>query len=325
MTVDLRQFGGVLYVRAGGDPNDPADQMYNFGVMGRPGIEGPIVGDTAPNLYDVAPHMQGAWDGKSDVCPHDAVRKVLGGPMPPQMQPKGTCGGRTGKMAGQVLQCVMVAFGKQATYRPVSHAWLYALARMEYGMLGGGDGVPDGSIPPIMAKYGLLHAEEAGDTKDYGSGSDDLAAKWGGRGGPPKDMFDKAADNKVLPNLVKVRSIREYMDGAASGGVGLVSSMRGFTMTRDAKGRCAARGTWAHYMETEGGAMIDGHLHIPIAQSWGKDVPNGPMIQDGRWPNHVFAADSDIVERDMIRGGSLHLIFGFPLWDEKAIINWRDI
>lgn len=329
--IDYRTVGGVLFVRDGGDRNNPDDVIWNFGVMGRPGIQGPCVADNAPNLYDVAPHIQGAWDGKSSVCCHDAARKVLGKPMPPQHQPRGTCGGRTGKMAGQLMQCVLIAAGRVATYHPVSHAWLYYLARREYGMLGSGDGVPDGSIPPVMAKYGLLHAEEAGDTRDYGDGSDDLAARWGGRSGAPREMFDLAEDNKVSATLVKVRSLQELCDGYAAGGVGLVSSMRGFAMTRDADGYCAARGSWAHYMTGSGFTVANDSRDIyekvrPVKdQSWGRNTPSGPQVEEGRWPDFSFATDGRVVERDMIRNGSFHLIFGFELWDESKVINWRDI
>lgn len=326
MATDFRECGGILYVRDGGDPNDPADQLWNFGVMGQPGIQGPVVGDSSiPNLYDVAPHVAGRWDGKTSICVHDAVRKVLGKDMPPQLQPKGTCGGRTAKMGGQLLQCVMIAAGKSASYKPVSHAWPYALARMDYGMLGSGDGVPDGSIPIVLQKYGYLHAEEAGDTKDYGAGSDDLAAKWGGRGGPPRDLFKLAEDNKVAANVVKVRSLTELYDGYAAGGVGMVSSARGFDGPRNAEGECPARGTWYHYMTGSGVSVVRGRARPVIDQSWGKNNPKGPLVEDGRWPDHCFAADPDIVLRDMIQRGSFHLVFSFPLWDEEEVIDWRKI
>lgn len=325
--VDFREFGGVMAVQAGGDPNDPDAVTWNFGVMGQPGLDGPIIESNAPFLYDVAPHIQGRWDGKTSICCHDAGRKVLGQPLPAQLQPRGTCGGRTGKRAGEHLQTLLIAAGRQAKFHKVSHAWLYALARREYGMLGGGDGVPDGSIPPVMAKYGLLHAEESGDLNDYGSGSDDLAAKWGGRGGPPTAMFKVAEDNKVEANLVRVRSFQELADGYAAGGVGLVSSNRGFTMERDSLGRCAAKGSWSHYMTGSGIVMLGGRPYPTIDQSWGRNVPSGPTIEGGRWPDYTFAADMDVVVRDMINGGSFHLIFGFQLWDETQVIdvNWLDI
>lgn len=331
--LDLRRFGGVPVVPMGADVNevlrdDPDAVQWNFGVMGRVGLSGPVVESGAPNFYDVAPPKAvGRWDGKTTVNPHAAARKVLGKDMPAQMQPRGTCGGRTGKMAGQLLQCVLIAAGKQAAaYKPVSHAWLYALARKDYGMLGSGDGVPDGSIPIVMAKYGLLHAEEAGDTKDYGAGSDNLAVKWGGRGGPPQEMFAVAADNKVENTLVKVRSVQEYADAAFAGGIGLVSSMRGFTMERDAEGVCAPRGTWAHYMTTSGIYALRNRTIIPVVQSWGNDTPSGPLLggQDG-WPDYVFGADAAVVERDMMLRGSLHMIFSYPLWDTKQLIDWRRV
>lgn len=322
---DFRSVGGVLFVRAGGDPDNPDDQLWNFGVMGRPGIDGPCISDNAPALYDVAPHVQGRWDGKTTICCHDAAMKVLGKHLPAQQQPRGSCGGRTGKRALEHLQCILMAAGRQAKFHKVSHAWPYALARREYGMLGSGDGVPDGSIPVVLQKYGALHIEESGDTNDYGAGSDDLAVKWGGKNGPPKEMFQLAADNKVEATVVKVRSFQELADGYASGGVGLVSSMRGFTMARDAKGRCSAKGSWAHYMTGSGVMVIDGRSYGAIDQSWGTNVPSGPRIEDGRWSDYSFAADWETIEQDMIKQGSFHLIFGFALWDESAIIDWSQI
>lgn len=319
---DMRSVGGVLYVRDGGDANNPADQHWNFGVMGQPGIEGPIIADSAPNFYDVAPNAQGRWDGKTSICCHDAARKVLGSLIPAQMQPKGTCGSRTGKQALRILQGILINAGHHAKFHNVSHAWIYGIARKEYGMLGSGDGVPDGSIPPVLAKYGALTIEEANDTNDYGPGSDDLAAKWGGRNGPPQELFKLAADNEVETTLVKARSFQELADGYAIGGVGLVSSNRGFSMTRDANGFCRAQGSWSHYMTGSGIAVIKDRGCPTIDQSWGRNTPGGPTIEDGRWPDYSFAADPDVVERDMIKDGSFHLIFGFALWDESKWTDW---
>lgn len=324
--IDLRQFGGVLYVRDGGDPKNPADQHWNFGIMGQPGLEGPVIADSMPALYDAAPHIQGMWDGRTTICVHDAARKVLKGHMPAQMQPRGTCGGRSAKQLLQHLQCVSIAAGKKAKYHKASHAWGYFLARKEYGMLGGGDGVPDGSIPPVLVKYGALNQEESGDTKDYGAGSDDLAVKWGSRAGAPKEMFALAADNKVAENIVRVRSFQEMADGFAAGGVGVVSSNRGFSMTRDSEGICKPKGTWSHYMTLSGIYVAkNGRAHGIIDQSWGNNTPSGPTIDDGRCPDYSFAADRDVIEQDMIKRGTVHMCFGFQLWDESAVIPWSEM
>lgn len=332
---DLTQFGGKLVVPYGAKPKDiaPEERQYNFGVRGRPGLGSPddIVHDSMPTLYSVAPRMEGAWDGKSMICCHEAARKVLGKDLPAQMQPRGTCGGRTAKRAGQLLQCVMIALGGRiAKFRDVSHAWPYAIARAEYGMTGSGendDGVAEGSIPPVLAKYGFLTAEEAKDTNYYGAGSDDQAVRLGARrSNIPQEFWTNASDNRVEANLVKVRTFQEYMDGIVSGGVGLVASARGFTMTRDKYGVCAPRGTWYHYMTLSGGGVAkNGQRVAAIDQSWGSNTPGGPTIEDGRWPDYSFLGDADVVERDMIRAGAVHVIFGFPLWDEEVKINWRKI
>jgi len=329
--VDLTQFGGIKTTLFGADPKDPENAIYNFGVGGRPGLENsPIIPDSAPALYSVAPHIQGRWDGKSVICCHDAARKVLGNDLPAQLQPRGTCGSRTGKRAGQLIQCILIAGGRPAKFKDVSHAFIYGACRADYGMTGSGqndDGVPDGGIPPTLAKYGLVTVDEAGDTNFYGQGSDDLAVKWGAsRSNIPTKMFELASDNKVEANLVKIRSFQEMMDGFASGGVGLVSSARGFTMTRDKYGMCKPSGTWYHYMAVSGGGLNkNGQKFGAIDQSWGENTPAGPTLEDGRWPNYSFGADDVTLERDMILKGSFHMIFGFPLWDEDQVVDWSKI
>lgn len=323
--IDLRKFGGIRAVRAGGDPNDPADTHWNFGVMGQPGLAGPRIASNAPNLYDVAPNIQGRWDGKTTICCHDASRKVLGKFLDAQMQPNGTCGGRTAKRGSEHVQCIEIAGGRRAKFKKVSHAWPYFLARKEYGMLGSGEGVPDGSIGPVLVKYGLLHAEEAGDTRDYGNGSDDLAMQWGGRGAP-QNLFELASDNKFEATIVKARTFQEYADGIAGGGVGFCSSNRGFTMQRDGNGMCRPQGTWSHYMAHSGVFVLpSGQVGGAIDQSWGSGTPSGPTLFDGRWPDWSFGADRDVIERDMIQDGTMHVLFAFPLWDESKYIDWRDI
>jgi hypothetical protein len=64
---------------------------------------------------------------------------------------------------------------------------------------------------------------------------------------------------------------------------------------------------------------------VVALHGWGRDTPGGPMVEGGRWPDYTFAADKDVVERDMIKGGSFHLIFGFQLWDETQVIDWRKV
>ena len=111
-TFDFRRVGGAAQVRSGGDPCDPADLEWNFGVLPQTPQVAEMVSAT-PGLYDRFPNLQGRWDGKTTVCHHSAVRKVLGRDIEPHQQPRGTCGGRAGSRALEILQCLLIVSGKR--------------------------------------------------------------------------------------------------------------------------------------------------------------------------------------------------------------------
>lgn len=316
---DFSRCGGVQAVRAGGDPNDPADAAWNFGVQLDWVVESP-----APAFYDLAPNMQGRWDGKTPVNHHEAARKVLGKDLPPHLQPRGTCGGRAGSRGAEHVQCVMIAAGKRAKFNFVSHAWLYYLARREYGMLRGGDGVPDGAVPPAMAKYGLLTRDESGDLSMAGDGSDDLAVAWGGGrlSAAKAAEFEHLAGDNIVQISAKVRSAAEAADAIASGGVLVCSDAQGYSMTRDGEGFCAPSGTWYHYHVRSGIVVTPrGRKGFAYDQSWGRNTPSGSLLPG--YPDNCFGVDWDVQDR-LCRSGSVHALFGFPLWDlEKGVdLDW---
>ena len=228
---------------------------WNFGVQGKPGRPGPPAITSPRTLYDAAPWVQGRWDGKT-ICCHDAAIKVLGKHLDAQMQPKGTCGGRAAKRGLELLQLMLITSGRRAKFQRVSHAWPYALARKDGGILGPQDGVLDGSIPPVMAKHGCVTFEEAGETSDYGPGSDDLAARWG-YSGPPQVLYELARDNRIGADFAQVRSVAEMYDGFAAGGIAIVSDDNGYTMQRDKDGCCkSVREPWYHYHLFSGVAVL---------------------------------------------------------------------
>lgn len=320
MTVEefMRTVGGVKTVAdVMADPRDPENVAWNFGVAA------PAMGSDAPPpfLYDRFPNMQGRWDGKP-VNHHEAMRKVLGKDIEPHFQPTGTCGGRAGSRGLELLQAVMIAKGKRAKFHYASHAWLYFLARREYGMLGRGDGVPDGAIPPMMEKYGCLHRDEAGDPDMNSGRSDDVATRWG-RGKFQPGELDKltalASDNLVTAR-VRVRSAQELADGIAADGVAICSDAQGFAMTRDSDGFCRPSGTWYHY-HVRSGIIVNsrGRKGFTYDQSWGSKQPGGPLL-DG-YPSNCFGVDWDVQDR-LCRSGSVDVIFGFDLWDlEKGVVH----
>jgi hypothetical protein len=304
-----------------GDPNDPANIAWNFGVA-PPLMGSDTARDAAPTLYDRFPALQGKWDGKTSVNHHNAVRKVLGTDIAPHFQPNGTCGGRAGSRGLEILQAVMMANGKRAKFKYVSHAWLYFLARRDYNMLGGGDGVPDGAIPVVMEKYGCLHRDEAGDPDMNSPRSDLVAVKWGGgglRGAELASMTALAKDNPVTAR-VRVKSAAELADGIAAGGVAICSDAQGYAMTRDNDGFCRASGTWYHYHVRSGIVVTaSGRKGFAYDQSWGKTNPGGPILEG--YPSNCFAVDWDVQDR-LCRSGSVDVVFGFDLWDlESGNVN----
>lgn len=328
--------GGTPTYIAGAGPQDGADPgavaAWNFGVANRPAAGG---SDTLmaeePGLHQRFPKLGGKWDGKTTVNGHDAVRKVLGKDIAAQYQTLGTCGGHAGSRGSEILQAVMIASGKRAKFKYVSHAWLYFLARKKYGMLGSGDGVPGGSIPEVMgdAGGGLLHREEANDPYMNGSDVDAIAGRWGaGRlaTDEAKALIALAADNLVTAK-VRVRSAQELADGLASGGVGVGSDSQGFTMTRDSDGFCSPRGTWYHYHVRSGVGLLGPRKRKGFVynQSWGPGTPDGPQLEG--CPDNCFGVDWDTQDR-LCQSGEWDVIFGLGLWDLEngnVDIDWSQL
>jgi hypothetical protein len=321
----LESVGGVQIVQ--GD-----EVTWNFGVA--PATENSARAyHKADTLYSRFPNLEGKWDG-GIVNHHALARKVLGKDLPAHQQPFGTCGSRAGSRGLELLQCILIANGTRASFKSVSHAWIYYLARREFNMLtprgrnGQGDGVASGSVPPVMEKYGLLTREEAGDLKYAGPGSDDLAAQWGaGRIDPAlkNKLEDEASDNPVTAR-VRVRSAQELADGLASGGVAICSDAQGYTMTRDKDGFCRGKGTWYHYHVRSGVYVTSkGRKGFVYDQSWGDNVPDGPRLEG--FPGNCFAVDWDLQDT-LCRKGQVDVIFAADLWDlEKGLvdIDWANL
>lgn len=312
MDIDFRDVGGVQTVRDGADPADPDAVEWNFGVAP---TTPEVVADAGPELYARLPNVQGRWDGKSIVNHHLAVFQVLGRDLKAQYQRAGTCGGRAGSRGLEILQCIMIATGKRASFNYVSHAWPYYLARREYRMLGSGDGVPSGAVPPVLAKYGALNREESEDTDADSDATDKLAVKWGA-GKLTGDVLEKmtllASDN-IVTGIMKVSSAEELADGIAAGGIGIGSDSQGYSMIRDGEGFCSPKGTWHHY-HIRSGVFVNarGRKGFIYDQSWGDHTPSGPQLPG--CPGNCFAVDWDVQDR-CCRKGDYHVVFAFDLWN----------
>lgn len=316
--------GGRPEYAAGASPGDQdAVTLWNFGITlppaGRP-VTAPL-----PTLYDTIPNIQGRWDGKTTINHNRAVRLVTGTDLKAQYQRRGTCGGRAGTRGLDLLQCIMIASGKRAKFKPTSHAWLYYRARREWNMLGGGDGVAGGSIPEVMEKYGVLSREECGDTDFDSPRTDDLAVAWGAGqiSRSDEEKYTALAKDNVVTARLRVRSAQELADGIAAGGVGVGSDMQGFTMTRDSEGVCAPSGVWSHYHDREGVALLpSGRKVFAYGQSWGANCPNGPKLLD--FPDNVFGVPWDVQDY-CCKSGQWDILFVFNLFEienDKIDMSW---
>jgi hypothetical protein len=328
--MDMTKFGAVPAYHTSSGLYAGRQDGWNFGVVGRPGIEIPDQADVTsfvqssnrPSLHQLAPHIAGKWDGKTTICLHDAVKKILGKHRPAQMQPRGTCGGRAAKALLEIIQCVLMAANRRAKYQRISHAFPYGAARKRDNILGPSDGVLDGAMPPTLAYDGAVTFEEAGETSDYGNGSDDLAYKWG-MSGPTQAMYDLAKDNKIGKDYAKITNLQEYGDGLMVGGVPIVSDDNGYTMVRDSRGVCkAVREPWYHYHLWSGVIVLPtGQTIVPYDQSWGDNTPSGPLLMDGRWPNYCFGIEN---YEEVMKNNTVHMVFGFDLFDEEQVIDEID-
>lgn len=315
----------------GADPADPESAVWNFGVTPKTAAVEEAI-RAKPTLHARFPKLVGKWDGKSSINHLDAVRKVLGDQAEDivQYQPRGTCGGRAGSGVGDVLQCVLIAMGKRAHFKRVSHAGVYYFARKLFGMLSGdwrdddGDGVASGSVPKAMARYGLVTRDESTDAHWYGTGSDDLACQLGaGMKGELARQLEEMAKDNIITEWSPVASAQEAADGIAAGGVLIGSDSQGFTMSRDNEGCCSPRGVWQHYhFRPSINVLPSGRKVFGYFQSWGKTTPSGPQLS-GHF-NNCFGVDFAVQDK-CIRNGDYAVVFGFPLWEveeDKVNVDW---
>lgn len=319
----LRAGGVAEYAVGAAEGERDAVLSWNFGLAPLPSESQSV--PAAPSLYGTVPNIAGRWDGRTTVNHNRAVRQVLGRDLTAQYQRAGTCGGRAGSRGLDILQCIQIAAGKAAKFRPASHAWLYFLARREWNMLGKGDGVASGSIPDAMAKYGALQREECGDTDQDSPQTDRLAQLWGAGRIDRADLeryLGLANDNLVTARL-RVNSAQELADGLAAGGVGVISDAQGYTMTRDSEGVCHPSGTWYHYHTREGVLVLpSGRRVFAYGQSWGKNTPKGPPLPD--FPDNCFGVDWEVQDH-CCRTGKCDILFAFDLWDiekDKLRLDW---
>ncbi len=268
-----------------------------------------------PLFGDAAPHLAGSWDGKSDIKLWDACIKVTGSNLPAHRQTIGDCVSQGAGSGCDYVQCTQIALGKQqkefVVGRDESYTEaIYGMMRKRAGQLSNQDGAVG-----IWSVNSLVNDGTPFRKGRSYKGTD--AKLWGAKG-PPQELYIEAK-TQVLKQFVQVRTTKEATDLLVNGYPITVCSNQGFTMRRNENGICEAQGTWAHCMLCIGALMINGELFFVILQSWGSNVPSGPVIHNQ--PDCSFNIRESVFQR-MLNAKDSYALSGLPGMPAQDITNF---
>ncbi len=248
-----------------------------------------------PALAAAAPGLVAQARGPSPILLYKAWHDVLGKAPDYPAQQIGDCVSFGHGHANDLLQCIEIALGEPAEFRETDTEFIYATSREVAGILGSGDGSYGAAAVKAMMTTGLVSREMLGDQGAY----DGKRAKEWGRSGAPAGVKAKAAPFK-LGSAALVSTWDELVGALTNGYPVTICSDQGFTLHRDQDGFCQARGSWGHCMFIAG-VRFD-RPGACILQSWGPDVPDGPLGLDQ--PSFSFWAEQSVVERMLAQGDS---------------------
>jgi hypothetical protein len=292
-----------------------ADAPLPTGWLRRPEeVEATLATMPRPLFAEAAPEVEGTGEGRTTLL-YKAWKDVLEGYFPYPAQQIGCCVSRGFSEGIDLLECVEIAVGKEAeVFTPTSHEAIYGMARVDVG--GQRGSYEDGAVGAWAAKAVTLIGTVAQDV--VGPYSDRLAKDWGARG-VPDAVKQKAAKHKVKTSSL-VRTYAELEDALANGYPVPVCSNQGFTLRRDAQGFCRPEGTWLHCMLICG--VRTDRPGACILQSWGMDVPSGPLDLDQ--PPNSFFADRAVIESMLAMRDSwaLSRFDGYKRQDLPARWSW---
>jgi hypothetical protein len=239
-----------------------------------------------PYFRTAAANLMGA-DAEKDLLIYKAWKDVLGDYPAYHRQEIGDCTSFGSGHNVDLTQCIEISVGGEAeTYKETCTEALYGVGRELANMLGGGDGCYGAALARTVTEVGVVPREDVG---AYDGGR---ARLWGARGVPAE--IKEAMGEHRMQAASLVATLEELDAALANAYPVIVCSDQGFTMTRDADGFCAARGSWAHCMLIAG-KRVTGRPGYLICQSWGPNVPSGPLALDQ--PNFSFWAEPRTIAR----------------------------
>ncbi|WP_422932069.1 hypothetical protein [Singulisphaera sp. PoT] len=210
----------------------------------------------------------------NDIFLYKAWKDALGSYPSYVAQQIGDCTSFGSGHAVDLLQCIEMVIGKEPiVYKETCTEAIYGLGRKVGGMLGSySDGCYGVAVAKALTDYGAVPRELVG------SYSGDRAKKWG-YSGVPDDIVKHAADFKLgaatlVTTLDMLDAALENLYPAAGG------FSQGFEMTRNADGVCRQSGSWGHEQACVGKRTKNGRRQYLLVQSWGDQLPSGPLSDD---------------------------------------------
>jgi hypothetical protein len=240
-----------------------------------------------PALRQAAPQLFVAAAPTDPVLLYKAWSDVLGKYPDYPAQQIGDCVSFGHGHGNDLLQCIEIGLGEPVEYRETDTEFIYAASREVAGILGDGDGSYGAAAVKAMTTIGMVAREMLDGDGAY---SGERAQEWG-RTGPPPEVEAKAAPYK-LGSAALVSTWDDLVAAVTNGHPVTICTGQGFHLTRDSDGFCSAQGRWGHCMVI-GGLRFD-RPGACILQSWGPDVPSGPVVLDQ--PSYSFWADQRVIE-----------------------------
>ena len=293
----------------------PNDFAQLGGWVHRPDEVDRVLGALPRPLFAAAaPRLSSSGAGRTTLL-YKAFKDVNGGRyIDYPAQAIGDCVSHGTGHGVDLLECVQISLGhKTEEFKQTATEAIYGMARVDIG--GERGSYSDGAVGAWAAKaistLGTLSRDVVG---PY---SGQRAKEWGARG-VPADLKAKAVDHKVKTTSL-VGTYEELEDALANGYPVTVCSNQGFTLQRDASGFCSPRGSWSHCMLIVG-VRADTRPGACIFQSWGSEMPSGPLGLDQ--PPNSFWADRRVVENMLAMQDSwaLSSFDGYP--DQSLPAHW---
>lgn len=268
-----------------------------------------------PSFATAAPRLMQAGTPDGDLLLYRAWKDVLGAYVPYPRQEIGDCVSFGHAHGNDLLLCVEAALEGQRFSREeieTDTEALYGMAREAGNMLGWSDGCYGSAAVKAMTTMGVVPRSAVG------TYSGKRAKDWGYRGAPT-EIKEKAAHWK-LGNAALVRTWDELSAALGNGYPVTVCTNLGFTMHRDEQGFCTPSGRWGHCMLVCG-LRRGSRPGACIFQSWGPNVPSGPLDLDQ--PDNSFWVDHGPMERILAEGDSWALSQA-PYFVERPLpARWR--